>query len=90
MVDIPADANELYFLQLIVTEDIFENITYHTNLYADQFFKDNLEKLTQKSRLRRFVGGCSVDRIKVFISLTYYMGLIQKHDIKQYCLWMKC
>ena len=41
MVDIPAYANELYFLQLFVTEDIFENITYHTNLYADQFFKDN-------------------------------------------------
>ena len=53
MVDIPADANELYFLQLFVTEDIFENITYHTNLYADQFFKDNLEKLTQKVSIEK-------------------------------------
>ena len=79
MVDIPADANELYFLQLFVTEDIFENIIYHTILYADQFFKDNLEKINQKSRLL-----VVVVLIKVFISLTYYMSLIQKHDIKQY------
>ena len=34
--------------------------------------------------MRRFVGGTSVDRIKVFIALQYYMGIVRKPDVKDY------
>ena len=34
--------------------------------------------------MRKFVGRTSVERMNVFIALTYYMGLIKKQDIKQY------
>ena len=49
-----------------------EDVTYQTNLYAEQFFSVNLEKLSNLSRMRRFVGGTSVERMKVFIALQYY------------------
>ena len=35
--------------------------------------------------MRKFVGGIDIDRMILFLALTYYMGLIKKKpDIKQY------
>ena len=82
--DIPDDANELFFLNLLITDEVLEDITCQTNLYAEQFFSANLDKLSNVSRMRRFVGGTSVDRIKVFIAQQYYMGIVRKPDVKDY------
>ena len=83
--DIPDDANELFFLNLFITDKVLEDITCQTNLYAEQFFSANLDKLSNVSRMR-FVGGTSVDRIKVLIALQYYMGIVRKPDVKDYWL----
>ena len=53
-------------------------MTYHTNLYVEQFFEANLEQLSVKSWMRKFVGGIDIDRMLLFLALTYYMGLIKK------------
>lgn len=82
--DIPDNADELYFFKQFVTDELLEYITYQTNLYAAQYFEVNLNKLSEKSRIRKFIGGTDVDRILVFICLTYYMGLVKKPDIKNY------
>ena len=79
--DIPDDADELFFFKLFVTDELLEYITYQTNLYAEQYFALNMDKLPEKSRIRKFIGGTDVDRILVFICLTYYMGLVKKPDI---------
>ena len=50
----------------------------------NSFFEKNLTKITEKSRLKRFIGGISEDKMKLFLCLTYYMGLVKKNDVKDY------
>ena len=83
-VDIDDDANELYFLQLFLPDELFENITEQTNLYAEQFFQKNTDDLKSTSRLLRFENGTTVDRMKRFIAITFLMGIIHKDNAKQY------
>ena len=87
--ELPADDIddvEYYFFNLFVTDDIISDITYHTNLYADQFInkkKENDEKLS--SRVTRWPEeGISDEKMKCFIALTYLMGLAKKRDYNLY------
>ena len=82
--DVPPDANELFFFNKFTSDAVIQDMTYQTNLYAEQFFEKNMHKLTEKSRLKRFIGGISEDKIKLFLCLIFYMGLVKKNDVKDY------
>ena len=76
---------ELYFFQLFIADQVIDNITNETNLYAEQYVEANRENIKDKSRLLRFPdGGMSTDRMKVFLGITYLMGLIHKNNVKDY------
>ena len=36
--DAPSDANELFFFNLFISDAVIQDMTYQTNLYAEQFF----------------------------------------------------
>ena len=84
-IPIPDDADELYFFQFFIADQVIDNITNETNLYAKQYVEANRENIKDKSRLLRFPdGGMSTDRMKVFLGITYLMGLIHKNNVKDY------
>ena len=54
----------------------------HTNLYY-QFLAANVGKIKPSSRANKFTA-VSGDKMKVFIALTYYMGIVKKQNIQTY------
>ena len=84
-IPIPDDADELYFFQLFIADQVIDNITNETNLYAEQYVEANRENIKDKSRLLCFPdGGMSTDHMKVFLGITYLMGLVHKNNVKDY------
>ena len=82
-IPIPDDADELYFFQLFIADQVIDNITNETNLYAEQYVEANRENIKDNSRLLRFPdGSMSTNRMKVFLGNTYLMGLIHKNNVK--------
>ena len=71
-IPIPDDADELYFFQLFIADQVIDNITNETNLYAKQYVEANRENIKDKSRLLCFPdGGMSTDCMKVFLGIAY-------------------
>ena len=71
--DIPTMRMSCSCWSYFITDEVVEDITYQTNLYSEQFFSANMDKLSNVSGMRRFVGGTSVDHMKVF-NLTILYG----------------
>ena len=70
---------------MFIADQVIDNITNETNLYAEQYVEANRENIKDKSRLLRFPdGGMSTDRVKVFLGITYLMGLSHKNNVKDY------
>ena len=70
---------------MFIEDQVIDNITNETNLYAKQYVGANRENIKDKSRLLRFPGGgMSTDCVKVFLGITYLMGLIHKNNVKEY------
>ena len=70
---------------MFIADQVIDNITNETNLYAKQYVEANRENIKDKSRLLRFPdGGMSTDRMKVFLGITYLMGLIHKNNVEDY------
>lgn len=84
LINIPDDADELYFFTLFVTDEVLQSIVTETNRYAAEFLEKNHEKLKPKSRFRLWKKDLSVDKLKKFIALTFYFGVVQKRNVKSY------
>lgn len=81
LVDIPEDADELYFLSIFMTDHVLQNITEETNRYAKRYIDEAkaCDKLPQKSRFRQWPEeGMTVNDLKLIIALTFYFGIVKK------------
>ena len=81
----PDNANELYFFNLFLTDDLISEITNQTNLYANQYLSSNKDNIKATSRIKRWPDdGVDESQMKAFFALTFYMGIVQKDNIKSY------
>ena len=81
-INIPNEANELFFLKLMLTDDVIENITKETNFYAGNYIVDKsaVEQLAPAATSRLWPGGgITVNRMWIFMALQYYMELVKKY-----------
>ena len=77
---------ELFFYKLFIPDTLFADMTIQTNLYHQQFIAANVGKIRKHSRVNKFpIMGVTTDRMKVFIALTYYMGIVRKQNLATYC-----
>lgn len=53
-VEIPDDANKLFFLKLFLSEEILDSLTLETKMYAFDFLTANKGKLGSHSRLLKW------------------------------------
>ena len=84
-VDIPEDANELFFLTLFLSEEIIDSLTLETNMYGFDFLTANEGKLGSHSRFLKWPEqGIKVEKMLAFIALMYYMGVVKKDLIQHY------
>ena len=51
-IEIPDDADELFFFKLFCSEEIIDSLTLETNMYAFDFMNSNKEKLKKHSNFR--------------------------------------
>ena len=55
------------------------------NRYAAAFLLKNADKLGPKSRFKLWKeGGVSIGKLKKFLALTFYFGMVQKQNLKSY------
>ena len=60
-------------------------MTIQTNLYHQQFIAANVGEIKRHGRVNMFpIMGVTTDRRKVFIALTYYMGIVRKQNLATY------
>ena len=85
-INIPNEANELFFLKLMLTDDVIENITKETNFYAGNYIVDKsaVEQLAPATSRLWPEGGITVNRMWIFMALQYYMGLVKTSVIRDY------
>ena len=87
LVNIPEDANELYFFALFLPYELLQNIVDETNRYAGSYI-DSLkagDNLRPKSRFNLWPEeGIDLDVLKQFIALTFQFGLVKKENLKTY------
>ena len=82
-VDIPEDADELYFYKLFITDEIIDDITSETHLYAKEFLKNAGDDLSPSSDLARWPeNGIISEKMSAFLALTYYFGIVKKDLLK--------
>ena len=86
-VDITDDAKNFTFFSMFVTDEVLQSIVLETNRYAAEFLENNLEKLPPKSRFRLWKEKLSLDKLKQFLALTFYFGVVQKQNVKS--CWTK-
>ena len=83
--DIPDNPSELNFLQYFITEKLYEEMRTQMNKYYRDFMSENSDKLGPRSRFHKWpVGGVTVNDIKQFMALSFYMGLVKKSDLEDY------
>ena len=81
-VDVPADADRMFFFNLIFTEEFTENFVKNTNEYADRV-------ISASRPLRRRSSGnnwknVDVDEMKKLIGIIFSMGIIALPSYKKY------
>ena len=87
LVDIPDEADELYFFKLFISDELLENVLLEINRYARSYISKELsaERLPPKSRFRLWPGnGITLQKLKIFIALTFYFGVVKKDNVKSY------
>ena len=87
LIDLPADATELDFLFIFLTDEVLDSIVLETNKYAANYIEREAAagRLPPKSRFRLWPEyGITRDRLKVFLALTFYFGIIKKDNVKSY------
>ena len=87
LVDIPDDADELYFFSLFINDDLLNNVVLETNRYAKDYITIEKEKgrLPPKSTFKSWPEeGITTEKFKKFIALTFYFGFVKKDNVKSY------
>ena len=87
LVDIPDDADELYFLSLFMSDELVDTILLETNRYARTYIDKELAagRLPPRSRFRYWPNnGITLEKLKAFIALTFYFGVVKKDNVKSY------
>ena len=67
----------MQFFKKFFDEIVFEHIVNETNLFAKQFFDENVESLPQHSRAHQWYDTC-IDEIKMFVALLILQGVDSK------------
>ena len=84
---VPDDADELYFFSLFINDDLLNNVVLETNHYAKDYITVEKEtgRLPPKSKFRSWPEeGITIEKLKKFIALTFYFGVVKKDNIKSY------
>ena len=81
-VDVPEDADVIFFVDLFITEELIDMIAGQTNLYAEQY-RDTNPNLPRNSRAGRCYNVTNRE-MKDFIALLLLTGIIQKPEINHY------
>ena len=81
-VDVPEDADVIFFVDLFTTEELIDMIAGQTNLYAEQYRETN-PNLPRNSRPGRWYNVTNRE-MKDFIALLLLTGIIQKPEINHY------
>ncbi|KAJ1092961.1 hypothetical protein NDU88_006071 [Pleurodeles waltl] len=71
------------FFELFMDDIFLEEIVEQTNLYAEQFLRDNAARLRPHSRASRWIP-TNLEELKMFLGLTFLMGLIRKPSLSSY------
>ena len=69
--------NPMQFFEKFFDEIVFEHIVNETNLFAKQFFDENVESLPQHSRAHQWYDTC-IDEMKTFVALLILLGVDSK------------
>lgn len=81
-IEIPHDASIWSYLNLFITDEINNLIVVETNRNTDHVFSKH--RLTKSSRFCKWVPTNEV-KIKHFIGLLMWMGLVQMSSLIDYC-----
>ena len=82
---IPDDVNELYFFKLFITDELLESVTLETNKYASEYLQKNKDRLKEYSNFKKWPeNGISEDKMTLFITLTFYFGIVKKDLLHHY------
>ena len=72
---------------MFINNELLNNVVLETNRYAKDYITAEKEKgrLPPKSRLRSWPEkGITTDKLKKFIALMFYFGVIKKDNVKSY------
>ena len=86
-VELPEDGNELDFLSLFLPAEVLDSIVSETNTYAFNYIQNEIgaNRLPPHSRFRSWPDtGTTTTRLKAFIALILYFGIIKKDNVKSY------
>ncbi|KAJ1217339.1 hypothetical protein NDU88_004933 [Pleurodeles waltl] len=73
----------VHFFHLFMDNVFLEEIVEQTNLYAEQYLRDNAARLRPQSRATQWVP-TYLEEMKKFLGLTFLMGLIRKPSLASY------
>ena len=79
--DIPEDANELYFFKLFFTDDVLEYLPDETMMILICSFFSSKQR---QDHLLASKNGISSGRMKPFLALIFYFGIMKKDLLKSY------
>ncbi|KAJ1208182.1 hypothetical protein NDU88_003568 [Pleurodeles waltl] len=71
------------FFELFMDNIFLEEIVEQTNLYAEQYLRDNADRLRPYSRATRWIP-TNLEELKKLLCLTFLMGLIRKPSLSSY------
>ena len=72
---------------MFINNELLNNVVLETNCYAKDYTTAEKEKgrLPPKSRLRSWPEkGITTDKLKKFIALMFYFGVVKKDNVKSY------
>ncbi|KAJ1143324.1 hypothetical protein NDU88_009634 [Pleurodeles waltl] len=73
----------VHFFHLFMDDVFLEEIVEQTNVYAEQYLRDNAARLKPQSRATHWVP-TYLEEIKRFLGLSFLMGLIRKPSLASY------
>ena len=87
-VRMPTDSNPLDFLQLYLTDEIYELIIRETNRFAKQFIDANPDKARNKYLKQWY--DLTKEELRIFIGLALLMGIVHKPNLNLYWSGIIC
>ena len=85
LVDVPIDADPIFFMEKLLTEDFLQELVDSTNRYAESVINSS-RPLRRKSVLNRWTP-VSIDEMRKFVGLVIHMGLVRLPSYDKY--WSK-